>query len=40
MTLQDGRLIDCIECGSYHICDYCYQEFKEKNDHHHDEEAK
>lgn len=32
ITMQEGRLIDCQECGSYHICDYCFKDYKEKND--------
>jgi len=24
--------VDCEECGAYNICDYCYQDYIEKND--------
>ena len=31
MAREDVRYVDCHECGSYQICDYCYEECLDKN---------
>ena len=28
----ESRFIDCEDCGSYHLCDYCFNDFKDKKD--------
>jgi len=29
---NDSRFVDCMECGTYNICDYCFYDFKEKKE--------
>ena len=30
VSAGESRFVDCEDCGSYHLCDYCFLDFKSK----------
>lgn len=32
VTQNDSRFVDCLDCGSYYICHYCFYDIKDRRD--------